>query len=91
MVDDMLELEVDKIIDETTRKVTAEVTAEVTEKVMTEVTEKVTAEVTEKVTESNIKGMIEILSSAGFDKNEITDMIAEKFKIDKAYVEKLFE
>lgn len=52
MVDDMLELEVDKIIDETTRKVTAEVT--------------------EKVTESNIKGMIEILSSAGFGKNEIT-------------------
>ena len=55
MVDDMLELEVDKIIDETTRKVTAEVT--------------------EKVTESNIKGMIEILSSAGFDKNEITEYL----------------
>lgn len=55
LINDMLELEVDKIIDETTRKVTAEVT--------------------EKVTESNIKGMIEILSSAGFDKNEITEYL----------------
>ena len=42
------------------------------------------------VTESNIRSTIEILSSAGFGKNEITDMIAEKFKVDKAYVEKLF-
>ena len=60
------------------------------DKVIDEVTRKVTAEVTAEVTESNIRSMVEILCNAGFSKKEITDMITEKFRVDVAYVEQLF-